>query len=107
MVEPASDLATWARYFDDVEQAMHEFEVALSRQGVTALQFIPPPAGEPPEELHKRTRELNRWMAELDFRARFVREQIRSEFARLPRGRGSATGGKSTWTYGSALDING
>jgi hypothetical protein len=103
----ATDLITWAAYLDQVEQAMHEFEVALSQRSVTDLHFIPPPAGEPPEELRRRTGELYRWMTELEFRARFVREEIRSEFARLPRGRGASDGSKSSWNYGSALDING
>jgi hypothetical protein len=103
--QESADLATWTKYFDDVEMVMHEFEVALSRQSVTELHFSPAPPGHPPEELRRRTGELYRWVTELEFRARFMREEIRAEFARLPRR--PKPGPKAYWNYGSALDING
>jgi hypothetical protein len=103
--DDSTDLATWVKYFDDIEQTMHEFEVALSRQRVTELHFAPAPPGHPPEQLRRRTIELYRWVTELEFRARFLREEIRAEFARLPRR--TRSGRKAEWNYGSALDING
>jgi hypothetical protein len=101
-----ADLSTWTRYFDEIERSMHEFEVALATQSVVDLHFVPAPPGQPPEELRRRTGELYRWITELEFRARFLREEFRAEMARLPRGRGGPTS-KSGWNYGSALDING
>ena len=101
----STDPATWARYFDDLEAAMHDFEVGLSQHNPLPLRQIPIPVGQPPEELQARSKELYQRITELEFRARFLREEIRAELARLPRGR-TRSGPKSDWNYGSALDIN-
>ncbi|GAA3607530.1 hypothetical protein GCM10022223_24370 [Kineosporia mesophila] len=95
--------AAWSSYFDAVEQSMHEFEVALSRHDVFALRPIAPPPGRPPESFRHRSEELQRWVTELEFRARFLREEFRSEISRI----------RPTFTrasearMGSTLDING
>ena len=101
----SDDLDTWVRYFDDLEVAMHDFEVGLSQQNVMPLRYIETPVGHPPEQLRERSGELYLRITELEFRARFLREEIRAESARLPRSR-TKTGPKSDWNYGSALDIN-
>jgi hypothetical protein len=101
----SADLSTWVSYFDDLEAAMHDFEVGLSQQNVMPLRYIETPVGHPPEELRERSGELYLRITELEFRARFLREEIRAESARLPRGR-TRGGPKSDWNYGSSLDIN-
>jgi hypothetical protein len=103
--EVSADLATWVRYFDDLEAAMHDFEIGLSQQNVMPLRYIETPVGHPPEELRERSGGLYLRITELEFRARFLREEIRAESARLPRSRAKG-GPKADWNYGSALDIN-
>ncbi|WP_285593223.1 hypothetical protein [Kineosporia sp. NBRC 101731] len=96
-------MTAWNGYFDAVEQSMHEFEIALSRHDVFALPLITPPPGRPPESFRRRSEELQRWITELEFRARFLREEFRSEISRI----------RPTFTrasearMGSTLDING
>ncbi|MBT0771420.1 hypothetical protein KIH74_20955 [Kineosporia sp. J2-2] len=95
--------AAWNVYFDAVEESMHEFEVALSRHNVFDLHLVPPPPGRPPESFRHRSEELQRWVTELEFRARFLREEFRAEISRI----------RPTFTrvsearVGSTLDING
>jgi len=103
--ERSADLATWQRYFNDLDSTMHDFEVGLSQNNVSPLKELRIPPGHPPEELRERSSELYARITELEFRARFLREEIRAEAARLPRGR-APSGPKSEWNYGSALDIN-
>jgi hypothetical protein len=101
-----ADPTIWIRYFDALEAAMHEFEVGLSRQNVVPLQELEVPPGHPPEEMRRRSRELYLRITELEFRAKFLREELRAQVARLPRGR-TRSGPKAEWNYGAALDING
>jgi hypothetical protein len=103
----SADLATWTRYFDDLEVAMHDFEVGLSQHDVAPLRPVITPAGHPPEELRERSSGLYTQITELEFRARVLREEVRAEFARLPRGGRAATDTKGDWDYGSSLDIRG
>ncbi len=95
--------ATWATYFDSVEASMHEFEVALSRHDVFDLHPIEPPAGRPPESFRQRSEELQRWITELEFRARFLREEFRAEITRIR----PQAARRSDSRVGITLDING
>jgi hypothetical protein len=103
----SSDLGTWTRYFDDLESAMHDFEVGLSQHEVAPLRLVETPAGHPPEELRERSSGLYTQITELEFRARVVREEVRAEFARLPRGGRTVSDSKGDWDFGSSLDIRG
>jgi len=98
-----SAVTAWAGYFDAVEQSMHEFEVALSRHDVFDLRPVPAPAGRPPESFRSRSEELQRWVTELEFRARFLREEYRAEMSRI-RPQSSR---RSDSRVGTTLDING
>jgi hypothetical protein len=98
-----SAVAAWAGYFDAIEQAMHEFEVALSRHDVFDLKPVQPPPGRPPESFRQRSEELQRWVTELEFRARFLREEFRAEMNRI---RPQFTR-RSEARVGATLDING
>lgn len=98
-----SAVAAWAGYFDAVEQSMHEFEVALSRHDVFDLKPVPMPPGRPPESFRQRSEELQRWVTELEFRARFLREEFRAEMNRI---RPQFTR-RSEARVGTTLDING
>ncbi len=100
------EVERWSRFFDDLDAAMHEFEVELSQQHFVPLREVTPPPGMPPAELRDRSEELYLRVCELEFRAQFLREEIRAEIARLPRGRAHSNG-KSDWAFGRALDING
>jgi hypothetical protein len=101
-----ADTADWVTYFNNLEEAMHEFEVGLSQHNVAPLRSLPTPGGFPPEELRERSGELYTRITELEFRARVQREEMRAEFARLPRVRAAAAA-QQGWGYGSALDISG
>lgn len=98
-----SAVTAWASYFDAVEHAMHEFEAALSHHDVFELQPIAAPPGHPPESFRKRNEELQRWVTELEFRARFLREEFRAEISRL-RPQGAR---RSESRVGATLDIHG
>ena len=98
-----SAVRAWAGYFDAVEQSMHEFEVALSRHDVFELKPVTPPPGQPPETFRQRSDELQRWVTELEFRARFLREEFRAEMNRI---RPQFTR-RSEARVGATLDING
>lgn len=104
--EESADLATWITYFNDLEAAMHDFEVGLSQHDVAPLRAIHTPKGHPPEEMRNRSSGLYTRITELEFRARVLREEVRVEFARLPRGRSRAAA-FGDWGYGSSLDIKG
>lgn len=98
-----SAVVAWTGYFDAVEQSMHDFEVALSRHDVFDLRLIPPPAGRPPDSFRGRSEELQRWITELEFRARFLREEYRAEISRLR----PQSFRRSDARVGATLDING
>ncbi len=98
-----SAVSAWAGYFDAVEQAMHEFEVALSRHDVFDLRPIPHPPGRPPESFRQRSEELQRWVTELEFRARFLREEFRAEISRIR----PQFARRQESRVGATLDING
>ncbi|GAB3241701.1 hypothetical protein [Kineosporia babensis] len=98
-----SAVTAWAEYFDEVEHAMHEFEGALSRHDVYNLQPIVPPEGRPPEDFRHRSDELQRWITELEFRARFLREEFRAEITRIR----PQAARRSDSRVGTTLDING
>jgi hypothetical protein len=102
----SAGLTEWVRYFNDLEKAMHDFEVGLSQQNVAPLRSVPIPPGHPPEQLRTRSGELYLRISELEFRARIIREELRAASARLPRGR-TPSGPEADWNFGSALDING
>ncbi|GAB6899873.1 hypothetical protein [Kineosporia succinea] len=104
-VRAANQEATsaWNRYFDEVERSMHDFEVALGRHDVFALKVVPPPDGRPPEAFRQRSEELQRWVTELEFRARFLREEFRAEISRIR----PTFNRVSEARMGSTLDING
>jgi hypothetical protein len=92
----------WASYFDALDDAMHDFEVALSRRDVEDLRMIPLPDGTPPEELRERWSNSYQRILELEFRARALREELKAEFARLNGVRHPRAS-----SYGSGLDISG
>ncbi|GLY13944.1 hypothetical protein LWF15_02715 [Kineosporia rhizophila] len=98
-----SAVAAWNNYFDAVEQSMHEFEVALSRHDVFDLRPIEPPGGRPPESFRRRGEDLQRWITELEFRARFLREEFRAEITRVR----PQAARRSESRVGATLDING
>jgi hypothetical protein len=103
----SADLATWVTYFNELEAAMHDFEVGLSQHDVAPLRPVLTPNGHPPEELRERSSGLYTQITELEFRARVLREEIRAEFARLPRGGRMPVETKGDWDFGSSLDIRG
>jgi hypothetical protein len=106
--EESADLATWVRYFDELESAMHDFEVGLSQHDIAPLRPVVTPPGHPPEELRERSNGLYTQITELEFRARVLREEVRAQFARLPRGgRNLSSDTKGDWDFGSSLDIRG
>ena len=98
-----SAVTAWTSYFDAVEHAMHEFEVALSRHDVFDLRPIAPPPGRPPESFRNRSEDLQRWVTELEFRARFLREEFRAEISRIR----PQAARRSEARVGATLDING
>jgi len=102
--EPTGDLLEWTRYFDQLDEAMQEFEVGLLQQDVEPLRFVPAPAGKPPEILHTRWTQAYERISELEFRARSKREEIRTEFRRLGSGRRPQPPAGAG--YGSTLDIS-
>jgi hypothetical protein len=104
--EETGDLLEWTRFFDDLDAAMHDFEVGLSRQDVEPLRNVPPPHGQPPLVLHTRWAQAYQRISELEFRARSMREDLRSEFARISGGRRSAQTRPDSG-YGSSLDVSG
>lgn len=93
----------WSRYFDEVERSMHAFEVALSRHDVYDLRPIPAPPGRPPESFRDRTERLQRQITELEFRARFLREEFRAEISRIK----PQFARRSEARVGTNLDVNG
>jgi hypothetical protein len=103
----SADLATWVAYFNDLEAAMHDFEVGLSQHDIAPLRPVNTPAGHPPEQLRERSSGLYTQITELEFRARVLREEVRAEFARLPRGGRMPAETKGDWDFGSSLDIRG
>jgi hypothetical protein len=100
------DIARWTKYFDDLDAAMHEFEAQLSQHHFVPLRELAAPEGMPPDALRDRAEELYLHISELEFRAQFLREEIRAEIGRLPRGRAHSDG-RSDWAFGRALDVNG
>jgi hypothetical protein len=99
------DLSLWTLYFDRLDQAMHDFEVGLSRHDVEPLRFIQSPAGRPPEILRPRLLQASERIRELEFRAQALREELRAEFARLADGHRVAELRTRTG-YGSSLDVS-
>jgi len=104
-VKPAGPPAVtaWSRYFDEVERSMHEFEVALSRHDVYDLRPVPAPPGRPPESFRGRAERLQRQITELEFRARFLREEFRAEISRIK----PQFARRSEARVGATLDVNG
>jgi len=104
--KPVGDLLEWTRYFDQLDEAMHDFEVGLSQNGVEPLRPIATPFGRPPDILQIRWSQAYQRINELEFRAQALRNEIRAEFARL------ATGSRAAQLrtgpgYGSSLDVSG
>lgn len=104
--DETGDLLEWTRYFDELDDAMHDFEVGLSRQDVQPLRIIQAPRGKPPEVLRTRWAQAYQRISELEFRARSLREELRSEFARVSGGRRSVQPRQGSG-YGSSLDVSG
>ncbi len=104
--DETGDLLEWTRYFDKLDDAMHDFEVGLARQDVEPLRIIPAPSGKPPQVLHTRWAQAYQRISELEFRARSLREELRTEFARVSGGRRFGQP-RSEPGYGSSLDVSG
>lgn len=100
---PVGDFTSWAQYFDELELAMHDFEVALSRRDVEELRAVNLPPGAPPESLKERWLSCYQRISELEFRALALREELRLEFARLNHN----TRRQPPDGYGSSIDITG
>jgi hypothetical protein len=99
------NLALWTKYFDQLDQAMHDFEVLLSRHDVEPLRFIQPPPGRPPQVLRPRWLQASQRIRELEFRAQTLRAELRAEFARLSDGR-RVSELRTRAGYGSSLDVS-
>ena len=97
------DSGGWETYFNQLEDAMHDFEVALSRRDVEELRHVAMPSGAPPESLKERWLSCYQRISELEFRALALREEMRLEFARLHHG----TPRQPPEGYGSSIDITG
>jgi hypothetical protein len=104
--DPPGDLLLWTRYFDDLDDAMHDFEVGLARQEVEPLRSIQVPPGRIPDILHMRWTQSCQRITELEFRAQGLREDLRAEFSRLAHGTHTAQLNTGPG-YGSSLDVSG
>ncbi len=104
--EETGDLLEWTQYFDELDQAMHEFEVGLAQQDVEPLRVVQTPHGRPPLILRTRWAQAYQRISELEFRARSMREELRAEFSRVSSG-GRRFGQPSPGAGYGSLDVSG